>query len=70
MKCGDNVQFTPVLYHVSAIFGHTGGKACGMTGPEDIYEEFKFKTRVLEIINGHDATNADSKTFCPHTIHR
>jgi hypothetical protein len=39
------------------------GKSCGMTGPEDIYEEFKFKTRVLEIINDHDASNAEKPLF-------
>ena len=47
-------------------------KECGLpfyacaTG---IYEEFKFKTRNLEIINGHDASDADAPLFLCYTSH-
>ena len=47
-------------------------KECGLpfhacaTG---MYEEFKFKTRNLEIINGHDASDADAPLFLCYTSH-
>ena len=34
-----------------------------------IYEEFKFKTRNLEIIDGHDASDADAPLFLCYTSH-
>jgi hypothetical protein len=34
-----------------------------MVGPEEEYEEFKFKTRVLEIINTHDAADQEAPLF-------
>jgi hypothetical protein len=43
--------------------------ACGMTGPEEQYEEYKFKLRNLDIIHGHDATNADAPLFLCYTSH-
>lgn len=36
---------------------------CGMTGPLQEYEEYKFKLRNLEIINGHDATDGAAPLF-------
>ena len=56
-----------------AAYGYNGScpveEKCGMTGPEGIYEEFKFKTRNLEIINGHDASDADAPLFLCYTSH-
>ena len=43
-----------------------------MTGPEEQYEEYKFKTRVLEIIEGHDSSITDAPLFLcytPHIVH-
>ena len=40
-----------------------------MTGPEEEYEEFKFKGRVLEIINSHDSSDADTPLFLCYTSH-
>jgi len=42
---------------------------CGMTGPEEVYEEFKFRNRVLEIINGHDGSDTDHPLFLCYTSH-
>ena len=56
-----------------AAYGYNGScpveEKCGMTGPEGIYEEFKFKQRNLEIINGHDASDADAPLFLCYTSH-
>ena len=46
-----------------------GYHGCGMTGPEEEYEEFKFKGRVLEIIGDHDATKAETPLFLCYTSH-
>jgi arylsulfatase I/J len=42
---------------------------CGMTGPEEDYEEFKFKNRVLEVINGHDANIPLFLCYTSHIVH-
>jgi hypothetical protein len=38
-----------------------------MVGPEEVYEEYKFKLRVLEIIRDHDAATAP--LFLCYTSH-
>ena len=45
------------------------GGFCGMFGPEEAYEEYKFKTRVLEIISGHDTRNTTRPLFLCYTSH-
>jgi hypothetical protein len=40
-----------------------------MTGPEEEYEEFKFKTRVLEIIHDHNTEDLNVPLFLCYTSH-
>ena len=40
-----------------------------MTGPEEEYEEFKFKGRVLEIIQGHNVADLSVPLFLCYTSH-
>ena len=37
--------------------------------PEEEYEEFKFKSRVLDIIDHHDTTDPDAPIFLMYTSH-
>ena len=43
--------------------------ACGMTGPEEEYEEHKFKIRNLEIIADHDAAAPLFLCYTSHIVH-
>eukprot|EP01047_Picozoa_sp_COSAG01_P086669 COSAG01_NODE_19596_length_1001_cov_1.557650_1_plen_100_part_10 len=47
----------------------SGPGSCGMLGPEEEYEEFKFKTRVLEIIENHDVATPLFLCYTSHTVH-
>ena len=49
--------------------GDTGGFCPGMSGPEEDYEEHKFKVRNLAIIGGHNASDAARPLFLCYTSH-
>eukprot|EP01043_Picozoa_sp_COSAG02_P056190 COSAG02_NODE_6628_length_3450_cov_3.031334_1_plen_531_part_00 len=54
-------------YHACAAANQ--GKPCGNTGPDEIYEEFKFKMRALKIINEHNSSITDRPLFLCYTSH-